>query len=470
MYELDDTIVAISSPIPGQRSIVRITGTKTVDICGQIFSGPIPKGRNGILSGSIAVDSELKIDAKLYLFFAPNSYTGDHVAEIHLDTNSAVAEALMSKLLSSGLRMAGPGEFTARAYLNGKMDLSQAEAVNEVVVSSNKLQLAASEKLLAGRLGQTTSRIRSELMDCLSLIEAGLDFSGEDIEFISRPEAIERLMELQNELEGLLKGSIGYEEMVDLPAVGIAGAPNAGKSSLLNKLLGTERSIVSDVRKTTRDVLTGVLTLAHCRCLLFDCAGLIAEPDGILDELAQQAAIEALRNSSVVIFCVDDAKQDWLEDISILTLIEPRALIPVATKSDLLSEEILEKQIGELNELFDAEFLPTSVVTGMGIEPLLKTIDRKILEITIGVKTGTQVTEQISTVALTTRHKQAVTGAIENVIEAANELKAGNEEVCAMMLRAAYQELGDIESAIGGADAADEQILTRIFSRFCIGK
>ena len=106
----------------------------------------------------------------------------------------------------------------------------------------------------------------------------------------------------------------------------------------------------------------------------------------------------------------------------------------------------------------------------MGIEPLLKTIDRKILEITIGVKTGTHVTEQISTVALTTRHKQAVTGAIENVMEATNELKGGNDEVGAMMLRAAYQELGDIESAIGGADAADEQILTRIFSRFCIGK
>lgn len=470
MYELDDTIVAISSPIPGQRAIVRITGAKTIDICERIFSGPIFKGRSGILSGRIAVDSELKIDSNLYLFFAPHSYTGDDVAEIHLDTNPAVAAALMSKLLSSGLRMAGPGEFTARAYLNGKMDLSQAEAVNEVVVSSNKFQLAASEKLLAGRLGQTTSRIRSELMDCLSLIEAGLDFSGEDIEFISRAEAVERLTQLKNELEGLLRGSISYEEMVDLPAVGIAGAPNAGKSSLLNKLLGTERSIVSEVRKTTRDVLTGVLTLAHCKCLLFDCAGLIAEPDGILDELAQQAAIEALRNSSLVVFCVDIAKADWGEDISIRTLVEPRCLIPVATKSDLLSGETLANRLGELNELFGAEFLPTSVEAGNSIELLRKTIDRKIVELTVGTRGGAQVPDQISTVALTTRHKQAVTEAIENVIEATNELKGGNDEVASMMLRAAYQVLSDIESAIGQGGRADEEILRRIFSRFCIGK
>jgi tRNA modification GTPase len=478
MYELDDTIVAVSSPMPGQRIIVRMTGPNTLDTCQQIFSPPIEikqgtsdEGQETrLVNGSVAIDKELKIDARLYFFVTPYSYTGDDVAEIHIDTNSAIAEALMSKLLSSGLRMAGPGEFTARAYLNGKMDLTQAEAVNEVVVSSNQFQLAASEKLLAGRLGQTTSRIRLELMDCLSLIEAGLDFSGEDIEFISRAEAVERLTQIKNELEGLLRGSISYEETVDLPAVGIAGAPNAGKSGLLNKLLGTERSIVSEVRKTTRDVLTGMLTLAHCRCLLFDCAGLTAEPEGILDELAQQAAIGALRNSSVVVFCVDVAKADWGEDISIRTLVEPRCLLPVATKSDLLSEEMLTKRLGELNESFGAEFLPTSVETGSGIELLRETIDRKILEMTINAGDRTQVPEQISSVALTTRHKHAVTEAIENVIEATRELKAGNDEVGAMMLRAAYQVLSDIEFAIGEGGRADEQILERIFSRFCIGK
>ncbi len=472
MYELDDTIVAISSPEAGQRVIIRISGSETINICERIFSTPIPKEQGGVFPGRIAVDSELQIDATLYLFLAPHSYTGDDIAEIHIHTNASVTEALMGNLLSSGgqIRMAGPGEFTARAYLNGKMDLTQAEAVNEVVVSSNKLQLAASEKLLAGRLGQTSSKIRSELMDCLSLIEAGLDFSGEDIEFITRPEAVERLTQINNELEGLLSGSVRYEEVVDLPAVGIAGAPNAGKSSLLNRLLGQERSIVSELHKTTRDVLTGTLTLTHCKCVLFDCAGLITESHEILDELAQQAAIEALRNSSVVVFCVDITKTDWNKDISIRTLIEPESLIPAATKSDLLSEKLVAKRLCVLHEVFGVEFLPISVETGRGIELLRETIDKTIIDLTVGAGSSGQVLEQISTVALTTRHKQAITEAIENVSEAISELKGGNDEVAAMMLRAARQGLFDIESATGGVERTDEQILERIFGRFCIGK
>jgi tRNA modification GTPase len=486
MYDLNDTIVAVSSPSSGQRMLVRITGPDTISICEQIFAedmrqqahrndtgavnGPLSVNRGttderrraSLLSGSVTVDSELKVDAKLYLFFAPHSYTADDVAEIHIHTNPVVTEALMDSLLHRDLRMAGPGEFTARAYLNGKIDLTRAEAVNEVVVSSNKYQLAAAEKLLAGRLAETTAKVRASLMESLSLIEAGLDFSGEDIEFIARPEAVERLVEIKDQLEQLLSGSIRYESVVDLPSVGIAGVPNAGKSSLLNTLLGKERSIVSEVHKTTRDVLTGVLTLAHCKCVLFDCAGLISETNNILDKLAQQAAIEALRNSSLVVFCVDIAKAGWYEDTSIRKHIESQILIPVATKSDLLSEGELAKN--------STEFLPISVETGAGVESLRETIDGKIVELAVGKGSSAQVPEQVSGIALTTRHKQGVTEAIGNVIEAANELKGGNDEVASMMLRAAYQVLSDIESAIGQAGRADEQILERIFSRFCIGK
>jgi len=249
--------------------------------------------------------------------------------------------------------------------------------------------------------------------------------------------------------------------------VGIAGDPNAGKSSLLNKLLSKERSIVSHKRKTTRDVLTALCTLEHCRCVLFDCAGLLRRPENILDELAQQAAIEALRNSAVVVFCVDISKADWSEDISIRELIKPKILIPAATKCDLLSKQVLSNRLAELNELFGIELLVTSTETGTGLELLRETIDRKIIELEPGF--GIPFSESVqSSVALTARHKQVITEAIENVSESISELRAGNDEVTAMMLRAAYQAISGIESATGGH--VDEQILEQIFSRFCIGK
>ena len=519
MYDLNDTIVAVSSASSGARAIVRISGPETIKVCSSLVArrsslgpwGTRHKGR--ITSNDIFIDGELKIDAKLYQFVAPYSYTGETLAEIHMHTNRAVTEALVARLQKMGLRMAGPGEFTARAYLNGKIDLAQAEAVNEIIVSSNRFQLAAAEQLLSGRLAETTAKVRSQMMDCLGLIEAGLDFSDEDIEFISDAEAVERLSEIKQELEQLLMGSISYESLIDLPAVGIAGAPNAGKSSLLNRLLGMERSIVSAQHKTTRDVLTGILTLNHNRCVLFDCAGLTISDfksqisnSSVLDELAQDAAIEALRNSRVVVFCVDVAKDRgqktedrrpkttdqrrktedfclWAEEIRLWSLVgldfekEPQnggpvsssrleAVIPAATKSDLLSEKELAERLVRLNELFGAEFIATSSESGAGIELLRKTIDTSL-----NLKSGAlpfSETPQDS-IGLTARHRRAVTEAIENVSESVNELKAGDTgagEVVAMLLRAAYQSISNIEQP----QCVAEQVLEDIFKRFCIGK
>lgn len=478
MYELDDTIVAVSSPTSEKRAILRITGPNTIKVLKQIFSPPIPQDKAGLFAGSIAVGSELKIDAKLYLFLAPRSYTGETLAEIHIDTNASVTEALMGRFLGKEfdlLRMAEPGEFTARSYFNGKIDLSQAEAVNEIITSSNKFQLAAAEELLAGRLAEKGAKIRSFIMDCLGLIEAGMDFSQEDIEFISRDDAVKRLAEIKFRLEQLLSDSISYESVVDLPAVGLAGAPNAGKSSLLNKLLGQPRSIVSRQHKTTRDVLTGMLKLAHCKCVLFDCAGLVPEPNNILDELAQQAAVEALCRASVVVFCVDISKRFPLTKLgtvpNLIDLTTPKSLITVATKSDLLSQEQLAGRLAQLNKLLGTDVLVTSARTSYGVGKLRQTIDKRIVESTIEPTKGKNspilpFSETADKgVALTVRHRQAVIEAIENINDSVNELKAGNDEVAAMVLRAAYCGLSNIEQ-----QHIDEQILENIFNRFCIGK
>ena len=469
MYELNDTIAAISSPTSDKRVILRITGHDTVEVCSEIFDPPVSAGKSSVTTGRITIDDQLELDAKLYLFFAPHSYTGDDTAEFHLYTNPSVTKSLMSALLSKGLRPAGPGEFTARAYLNGKIDLAQAEAVNEIIIGSNKFQIAAAEKLLAGQLAQKTTKICNSLMDCLSLIEAGLDFSTEDIEFITRPQALERLDQIKEQLQQLLSGSISYESVIDLPSVGIAGAPNAGKSSLLNKLLGTERSIVSSRPKTTRDVLTGLLNLPHCQCVLFDCAGLMFETNNILDELAQQAAVESLQNCSVVVFCVDIAKTDWAEDAAIRRLIDPQYLIAVATKSDLIGADILAGNLAGLAEIFGADFIATSSRTSLGTEQLLKAIDNKLISNTTAAPPSPQAQSALRDtqydIALTARHRQAVTEAIENVSEAAAQLKAGNDDVVAMLLRGAYQAVSNIEAV-----HVDEQVLDNIFKRFCIGK
>ena len=513
MYDLSDTIVAVSSPPSGVRSIVRITGPETRLACKPIFrrhdrvdavaqcnrtrscsgpglsgrrtdadrSQPDPLGHPGIHCGWVRITETLALDARLYLFLAPHSYTGEDLAEIHIDASPILVEALVHGLLAHGLRPAGPGEFTARAYLNGKLDLAQAEAVNEVISSSNRLQLEAAERLLGGRLTQEADEIRADLLEILSLIEAGLDFSGEEIEFISPEQATRRLLLAQNRLETLLAGSIRYETLLDLPAVGIAGAPNAGKSSLLNALLGWQRSIVSAQARTTRDVLTGVLKTDRLQCVLFDCAGLIPAPGDILDELSQRAAVEALQNCQVVLFCIDAAKPDWSEDIAIRALIRPKSLIHLATKCDLLTKGTGSKRVGDLGRIFGADLRKVSARNGLGLQELIDSLERVLAygtkekndladgpgdgEPPFRAAAATISSERTPHVALTARHKQAVTDAIENVRQAAAEVRRGSDEVTAMMIRAAHQALSEIEH-----QPVDEQVLDLIFTRFCIGK
>ena len=457
MYNVHDTIFAISSPTSDKRVIIRITGPGTIEACHNLFDSNITFDTKRFISEcKIQIDRELELAALLYFFPSPKSYTGDDVAEIHIYTNPSVTQAIMDKLMRLGLRTAEPGEFTSRAYLNGRMDLAQAEAVNEIIVCSNQFQLTAAENLLSGRLSQTTEEIRTSIMDCMSRLEAGLDFSGEDIEFISHTEAIEKLIYIRARLEELLAGSIRYESVVNLPSIGIAGAPNAGKSTLTNKLLGSERSIVSHERKTTRDVLTGTLQLEHYNCVLFDCAGLIVEPENILDELAQQSAIDALRNSMVVIFCIDISKGDWTEDYEIRKLINAKNIIYIAAKCDLVDKNDIPVLLDKLQQLFGSDFLQISSKTEHGMKALLEKIDSFLCSNTSNAE---------SPLALVSRHKKAVTNAITNISESIEELSLNNDEVCTMSLRAAYREISQIEQ-----HSLDDQILNQIFSKFCIGK
>lgn len=463
MYNTGDTICALSttavtSNIVG-KSIIRISGPDAFAVAGEVFHSDEQIRRRGTTAGTITV-ADIETDATLYAFSSPRSYTGQNLVELHFFAATCVVELLMAKLLAFA-RQAGPGEFTLRAYLNGRIDLSQAEAVAEIVAGSNAFQLQAAQKLLAGKLSQTAAQIREQILDVLSLIEAGLDFSTEDITFVSPDEADERIGQITETLETLLDGSIRYEEMIDLPSVGLTGTSNAGKSSLLNALLGQERSIVSDQKATTRDVLCGVLELEKCRCTLFDCAGLKRDKtdSSLLDELAVQAAAEAINAANMVLLCVDLTKVDYSKDIEISRKIRAGVLALIATKADLLDAEDLKQKSTQLAELFDSQPVVTSTRSGRGIDSLRALIDSRIIRLTTGAA------EAADRIAINQRHRKVVAETIEHLSAAAAQMPLGNDEIAAMFLRSAYEALAGLEK-----EDIDEAVLDRIFSNFCIGK
>ena len=461
MFDVCDTIAAFSSASLTNgafgRSVLRVCGGGTEHILREVFGNDCAMNSRGIYRGCFEVENGLEVDAVIYSFPGPGSYTGEDVAEVHVYASGVVLEVMLSKVLEH-CRMAGGGEFTLRAYLNGKLDLSQAEAVGEIVAASNKFQLEAAEKLLAGRLCETVGAIREEMLEVLSLVEAGMDFSEEDIEFISAEDAAERIGEVGRKLNTLLNQTIYYEEMIDLPSVGLAGAANAGKSSLANVLLGSERSIVSDESGTTRDVLEGVLEVGGVNALLFDCAGVgdAAERTGVLDELGRAAATEALNRAGLVLFCVDVTADDY----AILQAKRYRTpFILVGTKCDLLDGRGLGEKEAELAEVFSMRAIMTSSKSGFGIDELAGTIEKAVASQTAG---SAEAGERI---AINERHRSVVKKALGEAETARKEAGAGNGEVAAMLLRSGYEVLSQVER-----EDVNEAVLDRIFSSFCIGK
>ncbi|MBW8015362.1 MAG: GTP-binding protein [Planctomycetes bacterium] len=462
MYEIRDTISAISSALGGLssvgRTIVRVSGGGVGEIVAGLTDGKFVFGGRGVKASAIVVDG-ISVDAAIYSFPGPCSYTGEDIAEFHFYAGQPVVEAVLQKVLEQ-CRLAGPGEFTLRAYLNGKIDLSQAEAVSQIVSSSNKFQLSAAEKLLAGKLCESIGVIGGQLLDIMSLIEAGLDFSEEDIELVSGEKAAATIREIASRLQSILDSSLRYEELIDIPAVGLAGAANAGKSSLMNAMLSAERSIISDEFGTTRDVLTEVLEMDKSRCAIFDCAGLgcYRGSEDVLDRLGQGAALAALNAADLVIFCADVSKDDYSEDVSILNQIAPKELMLVLTKSDQVSGEAVVEKTAELEKLFSTSPVVTSVVD----ETTIMNLRAKVQERLILQTAGSEIADRI---AINERHRSAVNEAIMNISDGADEVLKGNDEVAAMFLRTGYEALAGIER-----EDIDEAILDRIFSSFCIGK
>lgn len=470
MYSLDDTIAAVSSPslLPGRpgRIIIRISGACAFSIFTHSplqfhfgsTTGLVPNPR-GLTAFRATLACGVWADGMAYCFTAPSSYTGQDLVELHVWAAQPVADAIYQAVLQTGIRQAGPGEFTQRAYLNGKMDLSQAEAVMHLVSAGNAGQLSAAQRLLQGGLAATIQRLQEQTLELLSLLEAGLDFAEEDIEFIGPQQACERIGRLSETVQRLLDGAVRCEELIELPSVGLVGAPNAGKSSLMNALTGTRRSIVSEYEGTTRDVLTALLELPGGTCVLFDCAGLKTRPEDMLDELAGQSAIQAIQSATVLLFCVDLTATPPDASEAVFSLLSGYPLIGIATKSDLIPSEALSSRLTALRQRFGIDFLAVSSTLRTGIEALKTTLSRALLS----AQAGQAETDR--GMAINLRHRQKLQSALKHLAEAAEEMNTGRTEIAAMLLRTVHQELGGLEH-----EHIDERILDVIFSRFCIGK
>lgn len=463
MDTLNDVIVAVSSASVGvrqtARSIVRLSGADVWQaIEGIVEMTAAPRG-NTVVPCRVRICPGLMLDAVVYRFRSPHSYTGEDMAEIHLWAAPDAVKTLLDTLCRH-TRLARPGEFTLRAYLNGKMDLTQAEAVSQIVSSANALQLAAAERLLGGKFSETIAVVRTEILELLSLVEAGLDFTEEDISFIGASEATERIRQQRQRLQEVLEGSVRLERMIDLEAVGLAGLANAGKSSLLNALLGIARSIVSPIEATTRDILTGVLELEGIHCVAFDCAGLLPDEEhrGPVDRMAHQAAVDALGRAAVVLFCTDAGKTSFEADIHILRQIKAETIIPVITKCDLADSDQIEQLSRQVRQCFKTPPIITSARNKQGLTELKSCIKNTLI-------TGQSGTEHSDRLTLNRRHEERLEEAVKTLGQAADETDAGREDVTAMLLRQSYEILGGLER-----ENVSEKILDSIFSRFCIGK
>ena len=459
--ELDDTIVAVSSPAgPGRRAILRLSGPDAVAIADRAFTAsdhssisawPTFAARPGRLEPPGTL---LSAPAVAYLMRGPKSYTREDVVEFHVGAWPALEGLMVEGLLRAGARAAGPGEFTCRALLAGRLDLAQAEAVMAVVGASSEASLRAAGDLLRGHLSREIEGLVDRIRDVLVLVEADLDFSDQEIETAPAGEVVRRLGLLREALADLGRRSRGLETFAGEVRLVIAGWPNVGKSSLFNRLLLEDRAIVAPQAGTTRDELRAGLHLEGVTVVLSDTAGL----DEARDELAGKArakALEALERADLVILALDATSPDYERTRDLLALLAAPLVVAV-TKCDLESPARARAWLGARG--LGAETIATSAVTGEGLGALRTALVRAV--------EGGAVDREAGGPVVTARHRSAMEEAAAALGRAERVAReSGEGELVALELREALSALGGILGR-----EADAGVLERIFARFCVGK
>ncbi|MDA7978738.1 MAG: tRNA modification GTPase [Pirellulales bacterium] len=468
-FSLDDTIVAIASPPGGGvRGIVRLSGLGTVLSVETFFTPEVPEGKTG--KGSAlprTTHGQLRlpqfsspVPCTLYLWPTNRSFTRQPSAELHTVGSSPLLDGIVRALCEHGARLARPGEFTLRAFLSGRLDLAQSEAVLSVIEAEDERELGMALRLAAGGLSGRIQSHHEALLELLAQLEAGLDFVDEDIEFISADETAQMLESTAASVVETLEEMSQRKVMDDRVRVVIVGAPNAGKSSLLNAIAGREAAIVSNQAGTTRDYLEVEVTLARVSLRLIDTAGVMPDDEiatngtaPTLNEAAQRQTAAAVSRADVVLCCREaNTNSAMLEGLP-----DQATVINVVTKSD----QVKAGDKFDPNEFSDSrstDVILTSTKTGEGIQALSA-------EIAVAAAGFARSESRMMTASLRRCHDALARG-LETIKSAQSHVRPKlREELLAADIRGALEQLGQVT----GAFYTDE-LLDRIFSRFCIGK
>ena len=454
-----ETIAAISTAMGnGGIGIIRMSGKECFKILEKIFK-PINKKENiegyTIKYGHILDQNDNIVDEVLVSYFkAPKSYTTENMCEINSHGGLVIERKILELCLRNGAELAEPGEFTKRAFLNGRIDLIQAESVIDLINSKSDKEARASINQLEGKLSKNINHIKSYLLDLMADIDASIDYPEYDIEDVTNKRIVNALDIIQQKLELIVKSFKNGKILKEGIRTAIVGKPNAGKSSLLNAILNEDRAIVSEVQGTTRDTIEEFITIEGITLKLIDTAGIRDTCDEI-EKIGVQKSKRLIDEAELVIAIFDGTKQLEIEDYQILDMIKNKKSIIVLNKMDVNDFELdKEKNIVACNK----NVVKISAKTGLNIDKLYKTISDMYMLKDIELDNGEIITN--------IRHKKHIDDALHSVSEAKMAVRSGIPiDVIEVYLKQILSDLGKITG-----DDVSEDIINEIFSKFCLGK